>query len=428
MKHKVSEQHLAGGASGLVIDVPGSDVVSLQVRFNSGFQFADQSKYEVPHVMEHVLATVTQKHPGPNEFIIDAQRNGAYVNATTSTDTNGYVYECADFELDRVLDLVDEQLTLPLFEKNSFAAEVGNVREELTRNTTQHATVCSVALSEQTFPHLWLDYDKRIAQLPKIGLDDLSEHYHRTHTASNGRFVVAGNFPDGGAKLAERMDRIFKRLPAGERLVRSREMGQNLKRPVVTRRDIKQLYYRIALYFGELTEAERRALVVLRLVLVGGFASRVLGEARRRGLAYNVAGAGHSEPGNSSFGFMGYVTPANAKPLLMLIAREFAAVRDGGVKDDELEAAKDLLVGSVKRSTQTPGDLLGWYLDPYDESGEIRDFNDSMELLREVRADEVVAVAAKAAASGRRGMSFLGEFGKGEPEELADLLTPIWSN
>jgi hypothetical protein len=29
MKHNVTEHHVAGGASGLVIDVPGSDVVSL---------------------------------------------------------------------------------------------------------------------------------------------------------------------------------------------------------------------------------------------------------------------------------------------------------------------------------------------------------------------------------------------------------------
>jgi predicted Zn-dependent peptidase len=67
-----------------VIHVPGCDVVSLQVRFNSGFQFANFSKYEVPHVMEHLLASVTQKHRKTNEFMIDVQRNGAYVNATTS--------------------------------------------------------------------------------------------------------------------------------------------------------------------------------------------------------------------------------------------------------------------------------------------------------------------------------------------------------
>jgi predicted Zn-dependent peptidase len=426
MKHTVSEHHLAGGASGLVIDVPGSDVVSLQMRFNSGFQFASPKAYEVPHVMEHMLATVTEKHPGPNEFYIQAQKNGAYVNATTSVDTNGYVYECADFELDRILDLVEEQLAEPLFAPKPLAAELGNVREELTRNTTQHSTVCSVRLAERAFPHLWLDYDKRIEQLPRIKAEMLREHYLRTHTSSNSRFVVAGSFGDGGAKLERRLDRIFKRLPAGERLVRSREIGRGLDGPVITERDIQQLYYRIVMYFGELTEGERRAMTLLRLVLVGGMGSRILGEARERGLAYAVGGAGHAEPGNSSFGFLGYVTPSNADALFELIARGFSEVRDGKIKPDELDAAKDLLIGSIKRSTQTSGDLLGWYLDPYDEAGEIRDFNVNLDLMRDVRLDEVVAVAKKATAGGRRGLSFLGKV----PEEgrgYAALLEPIWS-
>jgi predicted Zn-dependent peptidase len=417
MKHSVREHHVAGGASGLIINVPGSHVVSLQVRFNSGFQFADRKYYEVPHVMEHLLATVTKKHPGPNEFYIEAQKNGAYVNATTGIDANGYVYECADFELERILDLVEEQLTEPLFDPKPLAAELGNVREELTRNTTQHGSVVAISLAEQAFPQFWMNYDQRIEQLPQITIRQVEEHYRGTHTAANGRFFVAGDFADGGTALAKRLSRIFGRLPEGERLERSREIGHNVPEPVVLRRDIKQLYYRVALFFGELTEAERRALTLLRMVLVGGMGSRVLGAARRRGLAYAVGGIGYSEPGSSSYGFTGYVTPQNAAPLFDLMSQEFAAVRQGELTAKEVTAAKDLVIGSVKRSTQTPGDIMNWYIEPYDESGEIRDFERELELMREVRPDEIAAVAAKAVAMHRQGMSFLGEVG---PELAAD--------
>lgn len=425
MKHGVTEHHVAGGGSGLIVNVPGSDVVSLQVRFNSGFQFADRKVYEVPHVMEHLLSTVTQKHPGPNEFYIEAQKNGAYVNAHTSVDSNGYVYECADFELMRILDLMEEQLAAPLFAEQPLEAEIGNVREELTRNTTNHSTVCSVQLAEQAFPHLWLNYDERIGQLPKITVDHVRKHYERTHTSGNARFFLAGNFSDGGEAVVRRLDRIFQQMPKGERMDRSREIGLGLERPVVAHRDIKQLYYRAVMYFGELTEAERRAMTLLRLVLVGGMGSRILGEARRRGLAYAVSGAGHAEPGNSSFGFLGYVTPRNADTLFEVIGRGFDEVRKGDLSDAELDAAKDLLVGSIKRSTQTPGDLLGWYLEPYDEAGEIRDFDRTMELMRGVRPDEVVAVARKMVEAGRQGLSFLGPVDEQVAEGYQGELKPL---
>jgi predicted Zn-dependent peptidase len=426
MKHTVSECHLSGGASGLIIDVPGSSVVSLQVRFNSGYQFANRARYEVPHVMEHILANVTAKHSAPNEFMIEAQKNGAYVNASTSVDVNGYIYEFAEFELDRIVGLLEEQLAEPFFDQDVLIAELGNVKEELLRITTQHSTVCSIRLAEKSFPQLWLDYEKRISQLDSITLDEVRDHYTRTHTSANARFVVAGNFPDGGEKLRKQLDQVFGRLPKGERLVRLRDIGLGLPKPIITKRSIGQMYYRVVMYFGELTEPERRALTLLRFVLVGGMASRVLGEARRRGLAYTVGAVGHAEPGNSSFGFLGYVSLDNAMALFELTAREYNNVRRGDLTEIELDAAKDLLVGSMTRSTQTAGDLLGWYMEPYDESGEIRDFESSLDLLRQVRIDEIVGVAEKASAASRPGLSFLGKVNAEIAKEYESALKGIW--
>src|ERR1035437_2484338 len=168
MKHTVHEHKLPSGARGLVVDVAGSAVVNVRVNFRSGFQFSDPQVYEVPHIMEHMLATVTRRHTAPNSFMIDAQKNGAYVNASTSSETNDYIYEFANFELDRILDLIEEQVSEPYFAADSFVAEKSNVREELTRNTTQHMSVCAIKLSEQTFPKQWKGYEERISQLEKI--------------------------------------------------------------------------------------------------------------------------------------------------------------------------------------------------------------------------------------------------------------------
>jgi zinc protease len=229
-------------------------------------------------------------------------------------------------------------------------------------------------------------------------------------------------------KAVEQLNRLFERLPKGERLKRNQDIGADVAKPVVIERDIKQLYYRAAMYFGELTDAERRALTLLRMVLVGGMGSRVLGEARQRGLAYSVGGLGYAEPGNSSFGFTGYVTPGNARALFELMAREFAAVRSEGPTEAEVAAAKDLVIGSIKRSTQTPGDIMSWYIEPYDESGEIRDFDRELELVREVRPEEIAAVAEKAALARRRGLSFLGQLDAAKGESYAAIMAPMWKS
>jgi predicted Zn-dependent peptidase len=245
VKHTVHEHILGSGASGLIIDVPGSAVINIRVTFHSGFQFSDHSTYEVPHIMEHLLATVTKRHAKPNAFNIEAQKNGAYVNASTSADTNEYIYEFAEFELERIMDLIDEQVSEPLFIASAFKAETSNVREELTRNTTQHMSVTAIRLAQQAFPDSWLDYATRIGQLASITLKQVEAHYHHTHTAMNARFYASGSFSDGGKALAARFERIFSKLPKGERLALNRHIGRGNAIPIVTHRDIDQIYYRV---------------------------------------------------------------------------------------------------------------------------------------------------------------------------------------
>ncbi len=422
MKHKVFEHKLSSGASGLVVDVPGSAVVNLRVTFHSGFQFAKTGSYEVPHIMEHLLATVTKRHSRPNAFIIDAQRNGAYVNASTSAETNEYIYECAAFELERILGLIEEQICEPLFAEAPFEAERSNVREELTRNTTQHGSVCAIKLAEQAAPKLWLDYPDRIKQLDSIKLEELQEHYGATHTAANARFYAAGHFPDGGKELAARFEGLFGRLPRGRRLGLVHDIGLGNSAPIVTHRDIDQLYYRTGVYFGELDEQGRAVFSLLRMLLVGGMGSRVLGEARRRGLAYGVGGVAYSEPGNSAFGFSGYVTPKNAGPLFEVMARNVAGVADGQVTGPELKAAKDLLVGSVMRSTQTASDILQWYVDRYDDEGVIHDFDQGLKRIGTVTVDEIVELMGTVASSRRRGVSLLGRLNTSEAAGYNEVL------
>jgi predicted Zn-dependent peptidase len=422
MKHSVYEHKLASGAKGLVIDVPGSAVVNIRITFHSGFAYGEHASYEVPHVMEHLLATVTKQHAQPNAFMIEAQKNGAYVNASTSVDTNEYIYECAAFELDRIIGLIGEQVCEPLFENRAFAAEISNVREELARNTTQHMSVCSVVLAEHTFPRLWLGYDERIAQLERITLEQVERHYYRTHTAANARFYLSGHFPDGGHKVVARLEKIFDRLGPGERLTCQKPVGKGLDQPLVTHQDIGQLYYRSGMYFGELSSGERAVLAMIRMLLTGGMGSRVMGEARRRGLAYSVAAVGHAEAGNSDFGFAGYVTTEHAAALFEVMKVSMRAIAAGECTTEELASAKDLLIGSITRSAQTAGDILGWYVDWYDDEGEIRDFDAGLQQLRDIRLEEIVQLGQQILATKRRGVSLLGKLDRAQSQRYNEIL------
>jgi hypothetical protein len=87
MQHEVFEHDL-GGAKGLVVHVPSSRVMTLNIRFNSGYQFGDFKIYEMPHVLEHIVGGCTTNFPELLSLKVEIQKNGAWRNAFTNPLAN----------------------------------------------------------------------------------------------------------------------------------------------------------------------------------------------------------------------------------------------------------------------------------------------------------------------------------------------------
>lgn len=428
MKHAVTEHKLKGGAKGLVVHVPEAPVISFEVTFNSGYQFSPPEKYELPHVAEHLMATCSRpSYPEHNSISIAIGENGAYANASTSPISNGYVFEFAAFELDRILGIFDEYLAHPIFTEAGLKSEIGNVREELSRNTTNYGRICSLALSEKAFPQMSLNDLARIEQLKNITLDDIKDFYPRTHVAGNARIYLAGDFADGGKHVMKQLEAIVAKLPAGDRFELNNDIGLDQSKPIWQNHDIKQLYYQMALYFDEIPVDLRPAAALFRTILVGGMPARIYGKARTRGLAYGVFGGISTGPGESVFGLHGYVTPDNAKDLFKLFSDEVVSLRGGDLGETELTAAKDRIIGGVTRTHQKASDMLDWYSGVYDSEERILDFDGYLDELRRVTPEQVIQVARQAVSLERHGVSFVGPVDEKLAGEYADLLKPIWS-
>jgi predicted Zn-dependent peptidase len=132
MKHTVSEISFKNGLKGLLIHIPAAQVMTFDLNFRAGEYLVDEKKWEVPHLMEHILLGANEKFPRARDFQAEIEKNGAYSNASTSVYDITYEAECADFEWERILELLLVSITEPLFLREEFQAEFGNVREELT--------------------------------------------------------------------------------------------------------------------------------------------------------------------------------------------------------------------------------------------------------------------------------------------------------
>ena len=79
MKHNVEHIELNNGAKGLLIHVPDATVMSYELNFRAGEYLVEREKWEVPHLMEHVILGANKSYPDAKAFQAEFQKNSKYV-------------------------------------------------------------------------------------------------------------------------------------------------------------------------------------------------------------------------------------------------------------------------------------------------------------------------------------------------------------
>src|SRR3984885_2525260 len=175
MRHTVNEIHLKNGAKGLLIHIPDASVMTFDINFRAGEYLVIPEKWEVPHLMEHVLLGANELIPRARDFQAELEKNGAYNNATTGVYDITYEAECADFEWDRVLGLFLVAITKPLFLDEEFAAEFGNVQEEMAARSNNHFRRLSLEMRQGLGLIAKTDAE-RLELMANVTVDDVRSH------------------------------------------------------------------------------------------------------------------------------------------------------------------------------------------------------------------------------------------------------------
>lgn len=421
MKHSVEEVELKNGAKGLLIDIPNASVMTTRVQFRAGMRYAkNENLYEIAHVVEHLSFGANGTYKNEKDYEAEFTKNGAYHNAWTSDFSVCYETECADFEWDRILDLKRIAITTPKFNDEELKSEKGNVRAELTGYMNDYSRLLWPRLQKAIGENV-PDLRERINTLPNIEVKDIREHYRRTHTAKNMRFVIAG-------QVKKRKKDIIKMLNSWEL-----KEGTRFEAPVdelhsspavlIRRKDANNLTFGFSLVTPRhLTDDETEAMGALNHILNGTMSSRIFGEARRRGLVYGM-GSGLSHSINySSWDFDGEVNEDSAEPLFELIQREMARTLNGEIDEADIEAAKSYALGRYQMGAQTVAQIADYYAENYFSIGAINRYNDIPNIIQKIDKATIVELAREFAGSGIHAFVAVGSCEKSLVNALEDRL------
>ena len=427
MKHKVREVTLKNGVKGLLIDVPQAQVMSYDFSLRAGYYLAPEGKWEVPHIMEHLLCGANQEFRKARLFEAEVKKNGAYSNAYTNTYNVGYVSECADFEWDRILNSLLLSISKPLFLKEEFEAETGNVKEELTGYLSNYFRQLGVAMGER-LGFKTQKYEKCLNELKHISVDDIRRYYKRTHNLSNITFTVAGDLKGRRDQIVSMIEKKLD-LPEGERFELPAMELKTQNAPLYIKNDtVESLYVSFTMLLPRrVSEPEIDALNALNSILTSTMDSLILGDIREKGLAYYIWSSGSRGHDYTAWDFDFQVSPENATKAIKIIVKHLKSVLDGGVTPELLKTSKNFALGSFQMAAQTVSSILNGYSYEYSLTGEVMDYDRVPERIKGVTTNRVTSIAKAFHDEQLWDFGVLGSCGQELVDELYAELAKLWN-
>lgn len=398
MQHTASEVRLKNGARGLLIDIPGATVMSFQFQFRAGNRYVrDKDIYETAHIMEHMAFGANARFGNEHEYEADFTKNGAYHNAYTSDTSMVYVADCADFEWERIFDLQRVAICQPKFNAQELEAEKGNVKSELTGYLNSHNRVLWPKIQQNLGEEVYTFW-QRLQTIPRVTLDDVRDHYTRTHTTNNMRFVIAGKLQGRKASIIREMENW--ELPVGELLPAPQDEQHRAAPTLIRRKEASNLTFGWSVIMPRnLSDEESGAMEVLDHILTGTMHSRIYGAARRKGLAYGMFSDTSVGFYDSSWDFGGQVNLDTAPQLFDIIVREVRSVLDGNITTAELDSAKSYALGRHQMGAQTVAQISNFYTGRYFLDGEVKDYNKVPDAIRKSSMECMIDTAKEFIAS-----------------------------
>jgi len=421
LKHTVEEITLDSGARGLIIDVPDSTVISYDFSFRAGYDYTETSVQQSAHLLEHMAFGVSDGFETAEAFSQEFTKNGARRGATTYDIGMSYGAESAIMEWERIIDLFQTAITRPIFTQKTLGAEKGNVREELVSQADNHSRVLYKRIQRALGSNRLMDPEK-IETIERVQLSDIKNHYHKTHTLKNMRFAFAGD-------LSKHKDEIIKKLnewdlPVGKRLPVLKMESKSSPMVHVHRKDMSNLLFYLVMNINrELSIVENVAMGALSHILTGTFHSMIYGQARSRGICYNMGSSfGIDISGVSSWEFYGKVQLENADALFKLIIEQLKKVVNGDITEAELDAAKQYALGGYQMKGQTVNAISGWYASYYFSHDIIDPLELAPKYIEETTLESIIKIAKEFLNEGHWTLGGIGNIPEEQLQSHYDLL------
>lgn len=406
LAEEVTSYTLDNGMDVVVIEDHRAPVVVHMVWYKIGSADEPVGASGVAHFLEHLLFKATDQLES-GEFSATVSANGGSDNAFTGHDYTAYYQRIAADRLPLMMQMESNRMNNLMLTEDDITTERNVILEERNQRTENSPG----ALAREQF--VAAQYQNHRYGVPVIGwkhemetlsLQDALDFYDLYYSPNNAILVVAGDVqPDEVAALAEQ---YYGVIPAEENLperIRPQEPPQRAERRITyTDPRVSQPYLSRSYLAPERdagAQEEAAALVYLADLLGGSPFTSALGKALQfdtQTAVYSSAGYSGSKLDDGTFSIS--VAPSEGVSLSEAEAAMDQAIADFLATDIDLaqmESLRTQLRASEIYAKDNVEGLANRYGRALTQGLTIKDVQDWPQVLQDVTADDVLAVAKK---------------------------------
>ena len=318
--------------------VPSVRSAALGIWINAGSRNETSAESGSCHFIEHMLFKGT-KTRSAEQLARESDAIGGRLNAYTTKECTCFYGHVLDSHLPALTDILSDMLLHSLFRERDVKSERGVICDEIDMYADDpedlvHEQLYLKAFAGSSLARPVLGTRRSLASLRAV---DLKKTYARCYTGSNTLIALSGSYT---AADLDRITGAFSVLPSGHALP-VRRAGY---RPclVLTEKECEQNQLVLAWPCISLSDPSRYAFSLLSAILGGGASSRLFQSVReKRGLCYSISAGGSCHRKEGLFVIHTGVSPEAETDALKLILRELDQLRQNGVTEQELNAAKE---------------------------------------------------------------------------------------
>lgn len=405
---------LSNGLRIITVPVKSSEAVTVMVLVSAGSDYETKEINGLSHFLEHMCFQGTTSRPYTGDVSRELDSIGATSNAFTGEEYTGYFAKAHKKHIDKLVDIVSDIYQHPTLDTDAMEREKGVVIEEMKMyEDMPQAKVGEVfeALLYGDQPAGWpiIGNEKVVRSITAKDIRD----YQKKHYVAKGTVVVVSGAFDEKKTLKLITDK-FKDISKDKKhtKVKTKE-AQQAPQVKIFQKPTDQAHIALGFRTFPISHKDNVKIKVLESVLGHGMSSRLFKKLRdEMGICYYVRASNSTYLDRGYFAIASGLSKGRVEEGLKAIVEEVKKLKTELVSKEELEKAKEVLVGNMYLGLETSDAYADFYAFQDLMGQKIKTPQEKEKLIRAITAKDIQKIAQKIFVSKTANLALVGSFEK----------------